>query len=224
MKKKECKLPFIENDFRKSFSWKIFRIMAEFVDGFHFVADFKKSVGIFGSTRFSPDNSNYQEARKLARLLIKSKFTVFTGGGGGIMEAANQGAFELKGESVGMNIQLPEEQFINKYVNRPIGFNYFFTRKVMLSYGRCGYVFFPGGFGTLDEFFEMITLIQTEKIPYHIPIILVGKSYWQPLVSWLEKEVYKKQKAIDKKDLQSFELVDSAEEAFVIIKKNHCEK
>ncbi len=221
MKKIKPKLLFQKEDFRKTFSWRIFRIMAEFVDGFHFIADFKKTVGVFGSTRFSSDNPYYQEARKLARLLAKNKFTVFTGGGGGIMEAANRGAFELNGESVGMNVQLPEEQAMNKYVNRPIGFYYFFTRKVMLSFGRCGYVFFPGGFGTLDEFFEMVTLVQTKKLPYHIPIIAIGKSYWQPLFDWLEKEVYKKQKAINKKDLESFHLVDSAESAFKIIKKNY---
>ncbi len=241
-RRKERGALFEFEDFRKTFSWRIFRIMAEFVDGFHFIADFKKTVGIFGSTRFSSDtqaseggeaprrdkvsspNPHYQEARKLARLLAKHKFTVFTGGGGGIMEAANRGAFEFNGESVGMNIQLPEEQAINKYVNRPMSFYYFFTRKVMLSFGRCGYVFFPGGFGTLDEFFEMATLVQTKKLPYYIPLIAVGKSYWQPLFDWLEKEVYKKQKAIDKKDLKDIYLVDTAEEAFEIIKKNYCKK
>ncbi len=212
------------DDFRETFSWRIFRIMAEFIDGFHFIADFKKTVGIFGSARFSPDNPYYQETRKLARLLAKHNFTVFTGGGGGIMEAANRGASELKGESVGMNIQLPEEQIINKYVNRPINFHYFFTRKVMLSFGRCGYVFFPGGFGTLDEFFEMVTLVQTKKLPCYIPIIVIGKSYWQPLLDWLEKEVYKKQRAIDKKDLKDIYLVDSAEQAFEIIKNNYNKK
>ena len=221
MKKKECKLPFIENDFRKSFSWKIFRIMAEFVDGFHFVADFKKTVGIFGSARFSPGNPNYQEARKLASLLAKNKFTVFTGGGGGIMEAANRGALEAKGESVGMNIKLPKEQKLNNYTSQSLEFDYFFIRKVMLSYGRRGYVFFPGGFGTLDELFEMLTLIQTKKITYHIPIILIGKSYWQPLVNWLEQEVYEKQKAICKKNFKNISLVDTAEQAFAIIKKNN---
>ncbi len=218
------KIEFKIDDFRKTFSWRIFRIMAEFVDGFHFVADFKKTVGIFGSTRFSPENPYYQEARKLGQLLAKDKFTVFTGGGGGIMEAANRGASELKGESVGMNIQLPEEQAINKYVNRPMSFYYFFIRKVMLSFGRCGYVFFPGGFGTLDEFFEMVTLVQTKKLPYHIPIIVVGKAYWQPLFDWLGKEVYEKRAAIDRKDLKSFYLVDSAEQAFEIIKKNYRKK
>ncbi|MBZ1348488.1 MAG: TIGR00730 family Rossman fold protein [Candidatus Nealsonbacteria bacterium] len=218
---KKTSFPSQREDFRKTFSWRIFKIMAEFVDGFHFVADFKKTVGIFGSSRFSPNNPYYQEARKLARLLVKDKFTVFTGAGGGIMEAANRGAFELNGESVGMNVQLPKGQTMNKYVNRPISFYYFFTRKVMLSFGRCGYVFFPGGFGTLDEFFEMVTLVQTKKLPYHIPIIAISKSYWQPLFDWLEKEVYEKQRAISKQDLKSFHLVDSAEQAFRIIKKNY---
>ena len=222
MKNEEFKLPIDGEDFRKSFSWKTFRILSEFIEGFHFIADFKKSVGIFGSARLSPTDLNYKEARKLGNLLAKDNFTVFTGGGGGIMEAANRGAFEANGKSVGMNIKLPEEQVLNNYTNQSINFDYFFTRKVMLSFGRCGYVFFPGGFGTLDEFFEMLTLIQTKKITYHIPIILIGKSYWQPLVNWLEQEVYQKQKGICKKDLKIFELVDSAEQALAIIKKNSC--
>ena len=224
MKNEEFNLPINGEDFRKSFSWKTFRILAEFIEGFNFVADFKKSVGIFGSARLSPNDSNYKEARKLANLLAKDNFTVFTGGGGGIMEAANKGAFEAKGESVGMNIKLPKEQALNEYTNKSISFDYFFTRKVMLSFGRRGYVFFPGGFGTLDEFFEMVTLIQTKKITFHIPIILVGKSYWQPLINWLEQEVYQKQKGICKKDLKIFDLVDSAEQAFKILKKSSSKK
>lgn len=212
-------LPPVKEDFRKTFQWRIFRIMAEFVDGFQFIADFKKSVAIFGSTRFSSKNIYYRKARKLGGLLAKDGYTVITGGGPGIMEAANRGAFESGGKSVGINIQLPEGQIMNKYVKDPIGFHYFFTRKVMLSSACCGYVFFPGGFGTLDEFFEMLTLIQTRKLPQPVSIVIVGKEYWQPLLDWLENEVYQKNKSIDKKHLKIFYLVNSAEQAFKIIKK-----
>lgn len=195
--------------------------MVEFVDGFQFVAGFKKAVGIFGSTRALPGDHYYQEARKLGRLLAKEKFAVLTGGGPGIMEAANRGAYEVGGESIGIiNIELPEGQRMNDYVKKPIGFHYFFTRKVMLSFACCGYVFFPGDFGTLDEFFETITLTQTKKLPKPVPVIVVGKEYWTPLFNWLKEKVYQKRKAVNKKDLSIFQLVDSAEEAYKIIKKS----
>lgn len=212
-------LPPVKEDFRKTFSWRIFRIMAEFVDGFQFITDFKKAVGVFGSTRAQPKDHYYQESRKLGQLLAKKKFAVITGGGPGIMEAANRGAYEAGGESVGINIQLPEGQRVNDYVKSPIGFHYFFTRKVMFSFACQIYVFFPGGFGTLDEFFEMITLVQTKKLPKPVLVITVGKEYWSPLFNWLEKEVYQKRNAVNKKDLSIFQLVDSAEEALKIIKK-----
>lgn len=215
----ESELSPPKEDFRETFQWRIFRIMAEFVDGFQFITDFKKSVAVFGSTRFPPKNPHYQEARKLAQMLAKAKYAVITGGGPGIMEAANRGAFEVGGKSVGINIQLEEGQRMNEYVTDPIGFHYFFTRKVMLSLAGNGYVFFPGGFGTLDEFFEMVTLIQTRKLAKAVPIIAVGKDYWGQLFHWLEKEVFKQHEAISKKDLQIVQIVDSAEEAFAIIKK-----
>ncbi len=211
-------LPPIKEDFRKTFQWKIFKIMAEFIDGFHFLADLKKTITVFGSTSFAPENFYYKEARKLGYLLAKSGFTVITGGGPGIMEAANRGAFEAGGESVGINIQLPEGQRMNKYVTKPIGFNHFFTRKVMLSFSSQAYVFFPGGFGTLDEFFEMVTLVQTGKLAKPVPVIAVGKEYWKNLFEWLKSEVYLKQKAVNKKDLEIFQLVDSAQEIYKIIK------
>ena len=210
-----------KKDFRETFQWKVFRIMAEFIDGFHFIANFKKTVAIFGSARLSPENNYYQEARKLSKLLAKAGYTIITGGGPGIMEAANRGAFEVDGKSVGLNIQLPSGQKMNPYVKSPMGFNYFFTRKVMLSLASQAYVFFPGGFGTLDEFFEMITLVQTKKITKPIPIIVVGKDYWQPLFNWLKFEVNQKHKTISKKDLEIFKLVDSAEEAFKLIKRKN---
>jgi len=211
-------LPPVEEDFRKTFSWRIFRIIAEFIEGFHFTADFKKSVGIFGSSRTSPKDHYYQEARSLAKLLAREKFAVVTGGGPGIMEAANRGAAEAGGESVGINIQLPEGERRNDYVKKGISFHYFFTRKVMFSFASRIYVFFPGGFGTLDEFFEMITLVQTKKLPKPVLIVAVGKEYWHPLFDWLEKEIYRKRGAINKQDLAIFKLVDSAKEAFGIIK------
>jgi uncharacterized protein (TIGR00730 family) len=212
-------LPLVKEDFRKTFQKRIFRIMTEFIEGFRFIADFKKAVTIFGSTSSPPQDHYYQEARKLGKLLAKANYAVITGGGPGIMEAANRGSFEAGGRSVGLNIQLPEGQRMNPYVKSPFGFNYFFARKVMLSFASQAYVFFPGGFGTLDEFFEMVTLIQTKKIVDPVPIIVVGKEYWQPLFDWLKSEVYQKQRAIRRKDLKIFRLVNSAEEAFEIIKK-----
>lgn len=213
-------LPPIREDFRQTFSWRIFRIMAEFVEGFQFITDFKKAVGIFGSTRAKEKDHYYQEARRLAKLLAKKGFAIITGGGPGIMEAANRGAHEAGGESVGINIQLPIGQRMNDYVKSPIGFHYFFTRKVMFSFACQIYIFFPGGFGTLDEFFEIVTLVQTKKLPKPVLTIAVGKEYWTPLFNWLKEELYQKRDAINKKDLSIFQLVDSAKEAFEII-KNH---
>ncbi len=214
-------LPRITEDFRKTFPWRIFKIMAEFIDGFEFITDFKKkSATIWGATRLSEDNYYYQEARKLGKLLAEQGYTVVTGGGPGIMEAANRGAYEAGGESVGMNIQLPEVQRANQYINKSIGFHYFFTRKVMMSMASSVYVFFPGGFGTLDEFFEMITLAQTGKLSHKVQIVVVGRDYWQCLFDWLEREAYQKMNAINKEDLNIFELVDSADEAIKIIKSN----
>lgn len=172
------KLPLVEEpspaeDFRSSFHWRIFRIMAEFVDGWQFLADFKRTVTFFGSARFKKGDRWYEEAHKLGKMLALEGFSIITGGGPGIMEAGNQGAFEAKreskkkdvGDSIGLNIKLPFEQRINKYVEKAVAFHYFFVRKVMLSYYAQAYVYFPGGFGTLDEAFELITLVQTRKIP-----------------------------------------------------------
>jgi uncharacterized protein (TIGR00730 family) len=207
-------------DFRDSFHWRMFRIMAEFVDGWQFLADLKKTVTFFGSARFPENNQWYKEAQKLGKLLAQNGFGVITGGGPGIMEGGNRGAFEGNGDSIGFNIKLPFEQRINPYVTKYIAFHYFFIRKVMLSYSAQAYVYFPGGFGTLDEFFEIITLIQTKKISVKIPVILIGKSYWEPLITWIDKEMYRRFKAIDKEDMKIYQLVDTAEEAFKIIKKS----
>jgi len=209
-----------KKDWRHSPHWRVLRIMAEFIDGFQFLGDFKKSVTIFGSARFQEGDRWYEEARKLSKLLAKSGFMVITGGGPGIMEAANRGAVEGHGESVGLNIQLPYEQRVNEYVKKGIGFHYFFTRKVMLSYASQAYVFCPGGYGTLDEVFEILTLVQTHKIYEKIPVVLMSKDYWGPLDQWLKKIVLEKYGGIDPEDLALYRIVDNAEDALKIIKKS----
>lgn len=193
--------------------------MAEFVDGFQFLGDIKKAVTFFGSARFAEDNRWYKVARELGKMLAKAKFSVITGGGPGIMEAGNRGASEGGGDSVGVNIQLPYEQRINPYVKKGHGFYYFFTRKVMLAYSAQAYVFFPGGYGTLDELMELLTLVQTKKIHDKIPMILVGKDFWGDLADWMKKKLLDQYQTIDGEDLKLFHIVDTAKEAFEIIKK-----
>ena len=215
-----------DKDFRSSFHWRIFRIIAEFVDGWQFLADFKKIITFFGSARNREGDRWYEEARKLGNMLAKNGYDVVTGGGPGIMEAGNRGAFEAKhasgdvnmGDSIGLNIKLPYEQRINKYVNKSVAFHYLFVRKVMLSYYAQDYILFPGGYGTLDEAFELLTLLQVGKIP-KAKLTFVGKEFWGPLAKWLEQEVLGKFEAIDKEDLNLFTIVDSAEEAYEAIKK-----
>ena len=199
-------------------SLRVSTIRKEFEKGFKFLKSYGKAATFFGSARFSSQNVNYQEARTLAYKLAQDDFTIITGGGPGVMEAANRGAMEAGGKSVGINIQLPKGQRVNKYVKESVSFHYFFARKVMLSFASEVYIFFPGGFGTLDEFFEMVTLVQTKKIE-PIPIILVGKSYWQPLLGWIEESLYKKNKTVSKESMEIYHLVNSVEEAFPLIKK-----
>jgi len=216
------KLPQIKEleDFRVSMHWRIFRIIAEFIEGFQFIANYRKSVTVFGSARFQEGSVWYGEARAFGELISKEGFAVVTGGGPGIMEAANRGAFETNGKSVGVNIQLPAEQRSNPYVSESRGFHYFFTRKLMLSYSAQAYVYFPGGFGTLDEMFEIVTLIQTKKISKGIPVVLVGKEFWGPIVSWIEKDLCERFKTIDHDDREIYSLVDTAQEAVDIILKS----
>ena len=229
-------LPSIEHekhphDFRESFQWRVFRIMAEFVAGWQFLADFKKTVTFFGSARFPQGNRWYEEARKLGHMLAKEDFDIITGGGPGIMQAGNQGAHEVHkhngvavenedqvGDSIGLNIKLPFEQRINPYVDKAVAFHYFFVRKVMLSYYARAYVYFPGGFGTLDEAFELLTLIQTKKIP-QIPVVMVGKDFWTHIDTLARDVLLQEYEAIDEKDLAIYRIVDTAEEAFELIKK-----
>ena len=199
-------------------SRRLIKIMNEFVNGYKFIRHYKKAVSIFGSARSSLDKGVYKDAHKLGYELAKAGFAVITGGGPGIMQAANEGALKFGGESVGLNIQLPNEQRINPYVNESTSFHYFFTRKVMLASVSQVYVFFPGGFGTMDELFEMLTLIQTKKVA-PIKVILVNNKFWSPMMSWLEKTIYGHNKAISKSDLNLFHIVKDADEAMVLIQK-----
>ncbi len=220
----DTELPPSKEDFRETFQWRIFRIMAEFVEGFQFVTDFKKPVAIFGSSSFKEDRPDYEKAKRTGQLLSKEGFTVITGGGPGIMEAANRGAYENQGESVGVNIQIEDGERANKYLTKSIGFYYFFTRKVMLSFGSSAYIFFPGGYGTMDEFFEILTLVQTKKVPDDVVVIAVGKDFWEPLFSYLRETLCHKYQTIKKENLDIFQLVDTPEEAVEIVKKNFEEK
>ena len=198
-------------------TWRIFRIMAEFVEGFQFLSNLSREVTVFGSARLPATNKWYKEAEKLGRLLAEHKFSVVTGGGPGVMEASNKGAADAGGESIGINIQLPREQRINPFVNKSRGFHYFFTRKVILAASAQAYVYFPGGFGTMDELFEILTLIQTKKSE-PMPVVLVGKEYWDGLFSWVRSTMYEEFDAISKEDMDIFHIVDSAEEAFELVK------
>ena len=205
-------------DFRKSLHWRVFRILSEFVDGWQFLADYKKTVSFFGSARTPEGDRWYEEARKLGKMMAEAGFAVVTGGGPGIMEAGNRGAIEGRGKSIGLNIQLDTEQRINPYVHESVGFHYFFVRKVMLSFAARSYVFFPGGLGTLDEAFELLTLIQTKKISDKIPVVLMGKEFWGNIDNLLREQLYEKYQTIDKEDMDIYKIVDSAEEAFELIK------
>jgi uncharacterized protein (TIGR00730 family) len=195
-------------------SWQIFKIMAEFVDGFEKLAKIGPCVSIFGSARTPQDHKYYQIAVETGKLLTERGYGVITGGGPGIMEAGNKGAFEAGGKSVGLNIELPFEQFHNRYIDRDklLEFDYFFIRKVMFMKYSQGYIVLPGGFGTMDELFEAMTLIQTGKIA-RFPIILVGIDYWKGLIEWIKSTMLEKEKNINPEDLNLFRLVDTAEEA-----------
>ena len=193
------------------------KIVEEFARGFYFLKDYGLTATFFGSARVTAQSSSYKEAHALAFQLSKEGFDIITGGGPGIMEAANKGAYEAGGRSAGLNIQLEKEQRTNKYVKESEAFYYFFIRKVMLAFASEVYIFFPGGFGTLDELFELITLVQTKKIE-PIPIILVGREYWSPLLQWIKRDVYEKRKNIDKEDMKIYRLVKDAKEAHSVVK------
>lgn len=195
-------------------SWQIFKIMSEFVDGFEKLARIGPCVSIFGSARTSNENQYYKLAEDCARLLTERGYGVVSGGGPGIMEAANKGAFEAGGKSVGLNIELPFEQFNNKYIDRDkiMSFDYFFVRKVMFMKYSQGFIVLPGGFGTMDELFEALTLIQTGKVA-RFPIVLVGTDYWSGLMDWVKNNMLNVEGNISPEDLNLYRLVDTAEEA-----------
>ena len=196
--------------------WRIFRVMAEFVEGFDELATIGPAVSIFGSSRASPKEPYYQIAQETASELTKAGFAVITGGGGGIMEAANKGAAEAGGKSIGLNIELPMEQIPNEYQNLSLHFRYFFCRKVMFLKYAHGFIVFPGGYGTMDEFFESLVLIQTLK-QVSFPVILMVSEYWQGLIDWMKQTVLGKHNYISPEDLDVFTLVDKPEDATKII-------
>ncbi len=197
--------------------WRVFRIMAEFVEGFETMGKIKPSIAIFGSARTKPSNKYYKMTVRVAKELSKKGFGIITGGGPGIMEAANRGAHEANGSSTGVNIELPHEQNANKYIDHDkiLNFRYFFVRKVMFFKYAQGYVIMPGGFGTIDEFFEVLTLIQTGKTA-QVPIVVMGKEYWQPLMNWLKKYMLSF-KFIEDFDMELFKVTDDPKEAAQII-------
>jgi uncharacterized protein (TIGR00730 family) len=207
--------PFADASFLESDAWRALRIMGEFIDGFDALARLGPAVSIFGSARTLPNDPVYESARLLARRLTEEGFTIITGGGPGVMEAANRGAKEAEGVSVGLAIDLPLEQGVNPYVDLAIYFRYFFVRKTMFVKYAQAFVIFPGGFGTFDELFESLTLVQTGKID-HFPVILFGSDYWAGLLDWLRSRVAVEGK-IDEGDLELLRICDDVEEATAII-------
>ena len=194
-------------------SWRVFRIMSEFVDGFETLRKYGTAATFWGSARLKPDSPIYQAAEELAERLAKECVAIITGGGGGIMEAGNIGAFKVGGHSVGFNIELPFEQTLNPYVTESKEFHFFFSRKVILAYASEVYIYFPGGFGTLDELFEILTLVQTKKIS-KVPIVLYGKEFWEPLIDFIKNHLAEKYQTISPEDMDLFHVVDSVDEAF----------
>jgi len=208
----------LKEDFTGTDPWRILRIQGEFVEGFDALSKIGPAVAIFGSSKFTPDSPYYQAALAAAEKLAKDGLAIITGGGPGIMEAANLGAYRTKGLSIGCNIELPEEQEPNPYQNISLHFRYFFVRKVMFVKYSVAFLIFPGGFGTMDELFEALTLSQTRKIE-NFPIVLFGSSYWEGLINWLRNFMLK-EGCIKEEDFNLFHLVDDAEKAAQIIIEN----
>jgi uncharacterized protein (TIGR00730 family) len=208
---------YIVDDLTKDDTWRMFNIIAEFVEGFDILPEVYPAVSIFGSSRSHPKSVNYKTTQTVARLLVESGFNVISGGGPGVMEAANKGAAEAGGKSVGLHIHLPNEQQANKYANVRLDFKYFFIRKVMFVKYAVAYVIMPGGFGTLDELFEALTLIQTKRIRY-FPVVLIDSQYWQGLIDWIKGTLIK-DKAISESDLDIMTVVNTPEQAVRIIKR-----
>ncbi len=203
------------DEFTNTDTWRVFRIMGEFVEGFDELATVTRGVAIFGSARTKPDDPQYLAAEETAALLAKAGFAVITGGGPGIMEAANKGAFEAGGLSIGCNIELPFEQHVNPYLTRSLTFKYFFVRKTMFVKYSCAFIIFPGGFGTLDELFEALTLIQTRKIR-NFPVVLFCSDYWKAMIDWITNMLLVEGK-IAERDLQLLHITDSPAEVVEII-------
>lgn len=208
----------IENHAPEATERRMALIIEEFRKGFEFLKRQNKTISIFGSARSSFQSAVYKEAELLAGELARQGYAILTGGGPGIMEAANKGAHAAGGHSLGLNIELPQGQRVNPYVKESIAFHHFFVRKVMLAFSSDAYIFFPGGFGTLDEFFELVMLIQTGKTD-PVPVILVNKEYWQPLLSWIERALFEQNRAINKEDMDIYRLVDTSEEAVGALKE-----
>src|SRR3989442_1356395 len=203
-------------EFLHTDTWCVFRIMGEFVQGFEDLAHIRNGVAVFGSARTPPEHSEYRAAQETGALLARAGRTVITGGGPGIMEAANRGAFEAGGISVGCNIELPHEQFSNDYLTLPLKFKYFFVRKMMFVKYSDSFIIFPGGFGTLDELFEALTLIQTRKI-HNFPVVLYGSKYWQEMLNWLRGPMLAEGKIVED-DFRRLHLTDSPEEIVSVVK------
>lgn len=202
-------------DFTKAEPWRIFRIMAEFIDSFESMSKYRKLVPVFGSARIKQDDPYYQDCVRLGELLASANYGVLSGGGPGIMEAANRGAWNRKGVSVGLNIKLPMEQYPNLYQSESIDFRYFFIRKVCFMKYSVAVVAYPGGFGTLDELAESLTLIQTKKVN-RVPLVMVGRKFWQPLVEWFRHSLLERH-LISESDMDLFYLADNADEAYEFI-------
>ena len=197
-------------------AWRVLRIQSELVDGIERLIKLNGSVTVFGGARFTPDSLYYKEAQRLGKLLAAEEIPVITGGGPGIMEGANRGAYPEKGLSIGLNITLPMEQDANPYQDVGLSFRYFFVRKFMFVKHAVGFVIFPGGFGTLDELFEALTLVQTAKVDSPFPIVLVGEEYWRGLMDWMKATVLENG-CIDGHDLALFSVVANADEAYELI-------
>jgi hypothetical protein len=208
---------FLINEFSITESWRIFKIMGEFVEGVEALHEIGPGVSIFGSARVKPDDPIYIKTEKIAALFAKNGFAVITGGGGGVMEAANKGAAEAGGKSVGLNIVLPYEQKPNPYANLKLEFKYFFIRKVMFVKYAHAYVIMPGGFGTMDELFEAVTLVQTHRIK-PLPVILVGSEYWKGLKEWIRSRLLESN-MISRKDIDILNVIDDPEEVVDTVKK-----
>ena len=217
MTKRILERQYLIDDFVPKESWRLFRIMAEFVEGFETLAQVNQAVTIFGSARAKPGSHEYETARAIATQLVREGYSVITGGGPGVMEGANRGAFEAQGESIGLNIELPFEQKANFFISTLLNFRYFFVRKVMFVKYSQAFVILPGGFGTMDELFESLTLIQTKKIkPF--PVILVGRDYWKGLTEWIQNTMLREGK-VSPHDLELFKVVDAPEEVIQAIQE-----